>query len=350
MGETVFPSRASIIRIHPNGRVFSCTDTLVKLERGYTREIGLYASRPLWTAVSDILAGPRENTLLMKTNSQETIFTGSQADLQTRCYQFVTSRGLVGHSSIPTGLKGADSNLSLNNYRTTPDITFQARVIPVEAAFQGTIDWDLDLEYETSGGHGGGGDHRHFQTQNAGTHDDAYTAMGGKVTVTASTHINGRRVDKKRVITVTGTPIPDNSITDRLKGLYDAEEGGTDSICCGIASKESSYMQFYNWTLYGYYRKWPYESDDNPDQGYQGGGIYVGLMQVPTTFGTAWDWCVNTDEGVNIFNEKIGYSHNHVSGIRSQHSGLRDLTSVEHENNAFGIEYADDLRTRSRMY
>ena len=61
------------------------------------------------------------------------------------------------------------------------------------------------------------------------------------------------------------------------------------------------------------------------------------MMMVFTTFTRAWDWLVNTNDGVNVYEGNITQSHNHVNSLRSEHPGLRELTAVEHENNALAI-------------
>jgi len=224
--------------------------------------------------------------------------------------------------------EGDDFDISQSNCTTTPNITFQGKLSPTDLS--ANIAWALDLEYQTSAGHGAGTNQREFATQNLATHAETYASMGGKVSVNASTTIHGTSCEATAVhFTITGVPIPDATITERLKTLYDPEPGGTESICCGIASVESSYIQFKSRTLYGRNDRWPHESYD--------GGTHIGLMQVVTTFSRAWDWFENTGDGVDLYEANIQQSHNHVNNIRAQHAGLRDLTAVEHENNASSI-------------
>jgi hypothetical protein len=88
---------------------------------------------------------------------------------------------------------------------------------------------------------------------------------------------------------------------------------------------------------------WPFESND--------GGSHIGLMQVPTTMNTAWDWKTNTYDGVvNWFiNQKLPFSHSYVDRVRVAHPGLRDLTPVEHENNAL-ILYGEHASATQHYY
>lgn len=117
----------------------------------------------------------------------------------------------------------------------------------------------------------------------------------------------------------------------------------------GIASYESSYMQFSNETLYGVTDKWPYESIKD-------GGSHIGLMMVQTdaNLDYAWNWLTNTQGGVNLFvNSKLVYSHTYVNRIISQQAALgitlRDLTPTEHENNAL-VNYGPYASTTQLYY
>ena len=130
-------------------------------------------------------------------------------------------------------------------------------------------------------------------------------------------------------------------------------------------------MQFSDRTLYGRTDRWPRESYD--------GGSHIGLMMMPATFVRAWDWLVNTEHGVTLYEANITQSHTHVNKERTKHPGLRDLTAIEHENNAsslyrtgtyyykwngndvtpdweintdnpVGVAYADDVRQRAANY
>jgi len=48
----------------------------------------------------------------------------------------------------------------------------------------------------------------------------------------------------------------------------------------------------------------------------------------------AFNWVVNTKDGSNLFQQKMSYVHSWVSGQRSGHSGLPDLTGIQYENDA----------------
>ncbi|NCO98522.1 hypothetical protein GW864_05165, partial [bacterium] len=123
-------------------------------------------------------------------------------------------------------------------------------------------------------------------------------------------------------------------ITNRLVDLY--RTGATPRLMTGIAMKESSYMQFSNRTLYGHYDRWPRESYDS--------GSHIGLMMVSTTVERAWDWLINTNDGVNLFvKDKLGASGRYQNKVRAKHPNLRKLTATEHEDNALVVygEYGD---------
>lgn len=96
----------------------------------------------------------------------------------------------------------------------------------------------------------------------------------------------------------------------------------------GLAMAESSYQQFRDFTLFERDDKWPNESKKD-------GGSHIGLMMVVTTPLRAWDWLINTGFGVDFFvNEKLATSRRIVNKFREDRPSLRDLTPVEHENNA----------------
>jgi hypothetical protein len=177
--------------------------------------------------------------------------------------------------------------------------------------------------------------------------------------------------------------IPNPTITARLDQLYPASPSytqylndGTETpnLLTGVAWEESSYSQFRAptennpdlfslYSNFGIAAKWPYENAPNESAG---AGQYIGLMMVLNTDPDAWDWTVNTQDGVNTFSggsstDKVqtavryegyiikGYSytvnHQKVSlpaHINGDGSYLSSLTGYERENNALVI-YAGDL-------
>jgi hypothetical protein len=143
-------------------------------------------------------------------------------------------------------------------------------------------------------------------------------------------------------VVIAGTEIKDAAITARLYDLYSNNSSltkPTPGLLTGIAQQESSYQQFgreaktpvtivVNQDCPGISdARWPKESDD--------GGSHIGLMQVPTTNGDAWDWMQNTQTGRNIFvNDKLAAARKNAARIQREHPGLRDLSPVELENMA----------------
>jgi len=223
--------------------------------------------------------------------------------------------------------KDADFDVTQNNYIQTQAIDFMAKIIPeIEKYEKNKIDWNLFLEYKTSGGKDGGTNTRKFSTFPADIHQETYKSMGGRVKVNASTTIDKQELKAEEVkITITGVAIPDSIITNRLVDLY--RTGATPRLMTGIAMKESSYMQFSNRTLYGHYDRWPRESYDS--------GSHIGLMMVSTTVERAWDWLTNTDYGVSvIFKGGLRVSKNHEIKYRKDYPKLRKLTATEHEDNS----------------
>jgi hypothetical protein len=124
--------------------------------------------------------------------------------------------------------------------------------------------------------------------------------------------------------TTGGMGIPDSNITQQLDGLYpntysykkyliNSNDGtATGNLMTGVAEHETNYHQFltpaegnsdlFN-NLYATSQdqivaKWPNENSATQTVPW---GEYIGLMQVPTTDPDAWDWTVNTTDGVNVF-------------------------------------------------
>lgn len=238
-----------------------------------------------------------------------------------------------------------DFDLGPSNLTATAPITFEARLTPSNAAR--SVDWEVVLEYETSGGRGGSQDTRTFRTQADQTHDETYSSMGGRLTVKAQALINSEIVEADPVTaTITGVAIPDNLITTRLENLY--RNGATPRLMTGIAMVESTYRQFAVITLYNRSDRWPLESFD--------GGSHIGLMQVVTAMDRAWNWETNTEFGVNLYQrDKLGAARRIMNRIiQANHDPrnnrrLRRLTDVELENMAlvlYGPHASADLNAQ----
>lgn len=228
-----------------------------------------------------------------------------------------------------------DFDLTQANSTATNPIHFEARTVPANATRQ--VDFNVLLEYATSGGRGTTPDTRGFQAQPASVHDETYTGMGGRLTVNASATINNQTVNAQQVrATITGVALAEATITTRLVDLY--RNGDTPRLMTGIAQVESSYLQFRTRTLYGRSDLWPTESFD--------GGSHMGLMQMPITMAHAWNWETNTADGVDLFQEKLRAAHRIMRRIINANHGLRQLTGVELENMAlvlYGPNASADL-------
>jgi hypothetical protein len=232
-----------------------------------------------------------------------------------------------------------DFDLGPQNFTATDPVTFEARLTPPDAAR--SVDWNVLLEYQTSGGRGASENRRTFQTQAGRTHDETYQSMGGRLTVNANAVINSQTVNADPVTaTITGVPIADNLITARLETLY--RNGDTPRLPTGISQVESTYRQFAVITLYNRADRWPTESFD--------GGSHIGLMQMPVAMEVAWNWESNTRDGVSLFEEKVRTAHRLMRRIIQANRGLRQLTGVELENMGlvlYGPHASGDL---SRQY
>lgn len=214
------------------------------------------------------------------------------------------------------------SSLTEGNFTSTPVVSYRADTGSGNQNV--SVLWQTTLEYKTSGGRGATSTTASFQTIGNGTTDRTYSSSGGRQTIKASATINGSSKSAEPVtIYITGTSIPNSTITDRLVTLYG---GTTPNLMTGIADRESSYRHFSTRTLYGFSAMWPLEAYD--------GGSHVGLMMMPVSQTSAWDWLVNTQSGVSLFSDKLATALRLENRIIAQHSGLRALTSTERENMA----------------
>jgi len=224
----------------------------------------------------------------------------------------------------------ADHDLTKNKYTATLNIPFKAKLFPSSSNLKGDIKWSLDREYDTSISRGPWNSKKVFETKSDGVHSEIFSSEGGRVKVNATVVFDGVVSNSYVYITITGPDgIPDPMITDQLVALY--KNGATPRLMTGIAMQESSYMQFRSFTLYDRSDKWPNESDD--------GGSHIGLMMVVPNLRKAWDWFNNTKEGATLFvDQKLAFSRTYVNRKISEQNKvgitLRNLTPVEHENNA----------------
>jgi hypothetical protein len=60
-------------------------------------------------------------------------------------------------------------------------------------------------------------------------------------------------------------------------------------------------------------------------------------MQMPTTMQDAFDWTINTQDGVSLFFEKLALAENNARKMENTHPGLRDLTASELEDMAIEL-------------
>src|SRR6185369_963191 len=188
--------------------------------------------------------------------------------------------------AIASPLSGKVVSLSEMSYTASPSVTFKA------AGAAGAVNWTAALEYQTSGKRPNPPFHstRTFKTLDSGSENQTYASQGGQVTVTAK---SGEQTRTTKFL-ITGAPVPDHDITERLLSLY--SQGATPRLMTGVAQVESTYFQFRGRLLYGTSALWPYESAEDH-------GSHIGLMMMPTkeNLKYAWDWQVNTQAGVTLF-------------------------------------------------
>lgn len=224
--------------------------------------------------------------------------------------------------------------LSQTNYNETGPISFAARVMPAEFSYSGSIDWRIIIEYESDGSGGPLTNVVSTSSGNAQSFNINYISKGGRLAISASVVINGATCAATITNFITGTGIPNATITQRLNALYSPPAGGTTGLLTGIAMKESTYRQFFNsFEKYGVTSRWPVENmSTSPPQ-----GSYIGMMQVPVAMDTAWDWLVNTQTGASIFSDKLSNASGEVANHQAANPGLRALTGSELENYALGL-------------
>jgi hypothetical protein len=129
---------------------------------------------------------------------------------------------------------------------------------------------------------------------------------------------------------VVGVAIKNEVISARLTALY---TGATPGLLTGIAWHESSYRQFtsFKHPKYGLQASWPLE---NPATTQHPRGDFIGLMQVPFSTATAWDWYENTRKGLEVFQEHLRIARVVEDRIRAKFPDLPALTGEQRENMA----------------
>jgi hypothetical protein len=235
--------------------------------------------------------------------------------------------------------EGNDVDLTPEStYVGTPPIDFQADILP--SSVKDKIQWEITIEYATSGGRGASQVTDSFITQAGNSTTRAYNSVGGRLTASATADLTGTACMAELVrITITGPSggISDALITDRLVKLYTG--GATPRLMTGIAVVESTYRQFTDIylsgprirqpvVLYGRHDWWPNESYD--------GGSHIGLMMVSITMERAWNWLINTRHGVDIFIGGLSISRNHEKVDRQANPTLPPLSDTQHEDNSLG--------------
>jgi hypothetical protein len=159
--------------------------------------------------------------------------------------------------------------------------------------------------------------------------------LGGKVVAQAQATLGGQQYNASVTFWVLGTVIPNNTISCRLVSLY---SGATSGLLTGIAEVETGgygYAQFYSYTEMGLLGKWPLGNQTSTPNAPL--DSHVGLMQVlngmTSAGGPAFDWYTNTSNGLNTFQGKLSTVQTYVSNLRSQHTGLPDLSGSQYEAN-----------------
>jgi protocatechuate 3,4-dioxygenase beta subunit len=228
--------------------------------------------------------------------------------------------------------QGQVFSISQQNLTATGPITFEA----AGNISNTRVIWNVILDYQTTGGPRGiPPKQRSFQTINT-PFQDMFKSMGGRLTINAQAVIGGQPRNTTVTAYIMGASIPDSAITARLVDLYRINDlsrpGATPRLLTGIASRESSYAQFWTLTLYGQRGLWPRESE-------QDNGSHIGLMQVSiadppimTAMEMAWDWQLNAEAGYRLFLDKLRAARLLTRTQIQTYPGLRELNETEIEN------------------
>ena len=112
---------------------------------------------------------------------------------------------------------------------------------------------------------------------------------------------------------------------NELQSLY--SNGATPNLLVGVAFVESSCRQFTNiqnptLNIMGY---GPLESMS---------GNFVGMMQVPPSQSTLFDWISNATSGRSIFGTKLSDAANYSAQQTAAHPTLPALTATQQEDEA----------------
>jgi hypothetical protein len=210
------------------------------------------------------------------------------------------------------------------------DSTIRIATVPYQAsanASNDTVSWSISLSYTTSGGVGPftGGDS--FTSPLNMEVNRTYRGEGGQVMVNAAGAATGNAPSINYYIS--GASIPNSDITTRLIKLYQPTELPTQNLLAKIAVIESAgtYAQFQQTVLYGVAADWPIESGAD-------GGAHIGLMQVPTSMGDAFDWYTNTNDGYQIFASKLKPVYRYIASAQDAIPGLPSLSGTQIEDSA----------------
>lgn len=254
--------------------------------------------------------------------------------------QFRLVQSQNGPLVILSPIDQQDFDLGPQNVTATEPISFAAQVAPPT-----TVNWEMDLSYKPSRKESQTFTTatRTFTTQSGETHEETFQSEGGLLKITAEAVVAGQLVRDCITATITGARVPEADITTRLVELY--SRGATPRLMTGIAAKESNYLHFCipqkNCTtgqglIYNRQDYWPHESLDNT-------ASHIGLMQVPITLESAWNWLKNSETAVDLFaGDKLRFARTNERYIRHGvpkqkipgHVGLRALTDVELESMA----------------
>jgi len=228
-----------------------------------------------------------------------------------------TASGTGAELTIASPANAATFPLVNSNYTQTNVIAYEA----LSSDSTDSINWGVNVQYETSGRKGKTSFTQNFATLSSGMQSQQYTSIGGYVVITASQ----AGLSTKETFNITGAQIPASSYNSLLTSLYTS--GATPGLLEQIATYESGYTQFLQKKLFGVSALWPTEAF--------GGGSHIGLMQVAVTNGMAadFDYTQNAQLGANLFISNLAYAAKRLNRLAKANKGL-SVTGVMIENEA----------------
>ena len=234
----------------------------------------------------------------------------------------------VAAAEEPQCTLAVDSPANSQVFATTAGNYTQAQ-IPLDPVSDcsGTVNWSFGSNYTLINNTGAvylGSVTNTVQTLNQAITFNTPPGNGGLTGMTVSASFG----EQQSVLPyVEGSQIPNPLIVTSLDSMY---SGATPTLLVGIAYRESSCAQFQSkvnptYSLLGY---WPLENFN---------GTYVGLMQVPPSQSTLFDWTANAATALNILQGFLSAAARYSNQEVAQYPNLPQLTALQQEQDALWL-------------